>query len=232
MKKFLYSGLALLFMAMTAVAVTGINDSNKDSEFRAGKLKIGNGTPGVATADEEAYIEGDIESDGNLNVAGSVTIAGVVANAAPLTLEGRGYFEVCGDIVTINANTIYYGPSQAVVDSATAARVTCNSDATGSATEATADAPAVEATAIYPLGMVCFMTDMGATGSPITFALRSAEAAVTPAITFTIADNILNGASNVAATTAIASGATVAVALTSAGDVGAGAFYCRVNYAF
>jgi hypothetical protein len=226
MKKYLYSGLGLVFMAVAAFAVSGTNSQWQDSDFWVGKLKVGNGTPGLATGNEDAYVEGDLEVDGALNVAGQTV------NAAPIGLEGRGVFTVCGDIATINANTIYYGPSQAVIDSATAGDLTCNTDAAGSATEATADAPAVEATAIYPLGMVCYMTDMGATGSPITFALRSAEAATTPAITFTIADNILSGLSNVAATTPIASAATVAVALTSAGDVGAGAFLCRVSYAF
>ncbi len=141
------------------------------------------------------------------------------------------YFEICGDITTVNANTVFYGPSQAVVDSATAARVTCNSDATGNVTEATADEPALTATAIFPLGMTCYSTDMGATGSPMTFELRSAAASLVPAISLSIADNVLSATSSPSGTSRIASGATVSVGVTSAGDVGAGAFYCRVFYA-
>ncbi|MDP1702590.1 MAG: hypothetical protein Q8L53_16760 [Aestuariivirga sp.] len=141
------------------------------------------------------------------------------------------YFEICGDIATINANTIYYGPSQAVIDSATVARVTCNSDASGNATEATADEPALTATAFYPLGMTCYSTDMGATGSPMTFELRSAAASLKPAISLSIADNVLSATSSPSGTSLIAAGATVSIGVTSAGDVGAGAFYCRVFYA-
>lgn len=152
--------------------------------------------------------------------------------AADQAFPGRGFFEICGDMATVNNNTVYYGPSQAVNDSTTVGGVVCNTDAAGSTTEATADAPVLEATAIYPTGMVCYATDMGATGSPLTYTLRSAEAAITPAISVSIADNILSGATSVSATSAIASGATVAIALTSTGDVGAGAFYCRVSYAF
>ena len=111
--------------------------------------------------------------------------------------------------------------------------VTCNTDAAGNTTEATADEPVLTADAIYPLGMVCYMTDMGATGSPLTLTLRSAAAAyMSGTITMDIADNELSNAVSVVGTTAIASGATVSVALTSAGDVGAGAFMCTIEYAF
>ena len=203
-----------------------------------GDLIVGAGTPSVTQNGEDAYVTGTFEVDGAsefdgaIDIDSTITVGTTAINTATLTSMARGYFEVCGDITTVNANTVYYGPSQAVIDSATAGRVTCNTDATGNTTEATADEPAVQTTAIYPLGMVCYTTDMGATGSPLTFALRSAAAAITPAISLTIADDVLSGTANATATTAIGSGATVAVALTSAGDVGAGAFYCRVNYAY
>ena len=164
---------------------------------------------------------------------GTITIDSDVIEEEVLKFPGRGSFTVCGDIATVNANTVYYGPSNAIIDSATAGMLTCNTDAAGNTTEATADEPTLTATAIYPLGMVCRTTDIGATGSPLTFTLRSAAAAyMSGTITLDIADNELSDTVAVVGTTAIASGATVAVALTSAGDIGAGAFICEITYAF
>lgn len=208
-------------------------------EIRTGNLFVGNGTPGETINGEDLYVEGLSEFDGTANFDGAVDFDGTITIDSTLIAEeilkfpGRGRFTVCGDIATVNANTVYYGPSQAVIDSATAGMITCNTDAAGNTTEATADEPVLTADAIYPLGMVCYMTDMGATGSPLTLTLRSAGAAyMSGTITMDIADNELSNAVSVVGTTAIASGATVAVALTSAGDVGAGAFICQVEYAF
>lgn len=324
--------ILFLFMGVAAYGVTGIQDAWQLSEVRVGKFKVGNGTPTVATADEEAYVEGDLEVDGNLNVAGTSTITGAQAftgaitlddgtgaspaltfqdgtdetsafakvdagilglttdatdglgiitgnmfvgngtpgetingedlyvegisefdgtanfdgavdfdstitvgtttlNTASLTAQARATIMVCGDATTVNANTIYYGPSQAVVTSATVGQMTCNTTAAGSATEATADAPAMEARAFYPLGMNCWQVDGGVT---ITYTLRSAEAAITPAISLSIADNILNGSATATATTAVASGATLAVAVSSASDVATAnvPFICEITVAY
>lgn len=223
MKKFLYSGLALLFMGMAAFAVTGTETQWQDSGFHVLKLKVGDGTPGVATGDNDAYVEGDLEVDGSLNLAGTTV------SAVPLQFDARTEIEICGDATTVNNNTVYYGPSQALVTSATVGTITCNTTAAGSTTEATADAPALQATAFHVLGMSCYVTDPGAT---LTFTLRSAEAALTPAVSVSIADNILNGTSSVTTTTAVASGATLAVAVASTGDIGTVPFICRVQIAF
>lgn len=219
-------------LTVTTVAGDGL-------QVLTGNMFVGNGTPGETINGEDAYVEGISEFDGTANFDGTADFDGAFVldsttiTEEPLKFAGRGSFTVCGDIATVNANTIYYGPSQAVIDSATAGMVTCNTDASGNATEATADEPALTATAIYPLGMVCYVTDMGATGSPLTYTLRSAGAAyMSGTITMDIADNELSDAVSVVGTTAIASGATVAVSLTSAGDVGAGAFICRIEYAF
>jgi hypothetical protein len=130
----------------------------------------------------------------------------------------------------VNNNTVYYGPSKALVSSATVGQITCNTTAAGSTTEATADEPALTDVAFYPLGMVCYTDDLGATA---TFTLRSAAAAVTPALSVSVADNETSGETSVAVTTAIAAGATVAVAVASTADIGVGLeFICRIEYAF
>lgn len=215
---------------------------------------IGNATAGTntATAINIANVTGDAQvTETGINVGTGFDTGAIFSSPASfastiiidsttvaenlLKYAGRGTFTVCGDIATVNNNTVYYGPSQAVVDSATAGMVTCNTDASGNTTEATASEPAIAGRAIVPLGMVCYSTDMGATGSPLTYTLRAADAAYDAgAITTSIADNVLSGASpvNTIGTTEIAANAAVAVALSSGADVGAGAFICQVSYAF
>lgn len=172
-----------------------------------------------------------VQSGGEIVIpTGAVlTVDTVAVNHAPLAFQGRGTFSICGDATTVNNNTVYYGPSQVLTSSATAASVVCDSTAVGNVTEATADAPVLPATAIYPLGMTCWQPDSGNT---ITYTLRSAEAAITPAISVSIADNILAGSASATATTAVASGATVAIAVASSGDIVTVPFRCDVTYAF
>lgn len=222
------------FLTVTTVAGDGV-------QVTTGNLKVGNGTPGTAQDGEDAYVEGVLEVDGATKFDGGVTTAGtltttgaisidaVTVNKAPLTAQGRGTFSICGDATTVNNNTVYYGPSQVLTSSATAASVVCDSTAVGNVTEATADAPALPATAFYPLGMVCYQPDSGNT---ITYTLRSAAAGLTPAIQVSIADNVLAGSASATATTAVASGATVAIAVASSGDIGTVPFRCDVTYAF
>ena len=51
------------------------NDETTDTlDFLTALIKIGTGSPGVATAAGELYVEGDIETDANLDVAGTGTI--------------------------------------------------------------------------------------------------------------------------------------------------------------
>lgn len=138
------------------------------------------------------------------------------------------YFEICGDATTVNNNTVYYGPDETVVSSATVGAVKCDTTAVGNATEATADAPVLTATAFYPLGMTCYNPD---NASGITYTLRSAAAALSPSISVTLADNVLSGTSSPSGTSLIAAGATVAVAVSSTGDIGIIPFICRVFYA-
>ena len=202
-----------------------------------GDLIVGNGTPSVTQNGEDAYIEGTlevdgaVEFDGAIDIDSTITIGTTAVNTAPLTAQARTVLRVCGDATTVNANTVYYGPSQALVTSATVGQMTCNTTAAGNTTEATADAPAMEARAFYPLGMNCWQVDGGVT---ITYTLRSAEAAITPAISLSIADNILNGSATATATTAVASGATLAVAVSSASDVATAnvPFICEISVAY
>jgi len=53
------------------------NDETADDlNFLTSVVTIGDGTPGVATAVEELYVEGDIETDANIDGAGNCTITG------------------------------------------------------------------------------------------------------------------------------------------------------------
>lgn len=220
-------------LTVTTVAGDGL-------QVLTGNMFVGNGTPGETVNGEDLYVEGLSEFDGTANFDGTadfdgaITIDSTTVAENGLKFAGRGEFTVCGDITTVNANSIYYGPSQAVIDSATAGMITCNTDATGNATEATADDVAVAGMAWVPLGMICYATDMGATGSPLTYTLRAGAAYDAGAITLSIADNVLSGASpaNTIGTSAIAADTAVSVELTSAGDVGAGAFICKISYAY
>lgn len=172
-----------------------------------------------------------VQSGGEIVLpTGSVlTVDTVAVNHKPLAFQARGTFSICGDATTVNNNTVYYGPSQVLTSSATAASVVCDSTQAGNTTEATADAPALPATAIYPLGMVCYSPDSNNT---ITYTLRSAEGAITPAISVSIADNVLSGTASATATSEIASGATVAIAVASSGNIGTVPFRCDVAYAY
>ena len=210
------------------------------SVLTPGDLIVGAGTPSVTQNGEDAYVTGTFEVDGASEFDGAVDFdSSIVIDTTTIAengvkFAGRGQFTVCGDIATVNANTVYYGPSQAVIDSATAGMITCNTDAAGDTTEATADAPAIAGLAWVPLGMICYSTDMGATGSPLTYTLRAGAAYDSGAITLSIADNVLSGASpaNTIGTSAIAADTAVSVALSSGADVGAGAFICRISYAY
>lgn len=155
-----------------------------------------------------------------------VTAEGATLNNKSLSLPGRARISICGDATTVNNNTVYYGPSQVV---AAGGLMTCNIAAAGSATEATADAPAFDAQAFQVLSMDCHVTDPGAT---VSFTLRSAAAATTPSMTCSIADNGNDCFTSAGTTTAIASGATVAIAAASTADMGAAQFVCNLNVAY
>lgn len=200
-----------------------------------GNLFVGNGTPGETINGEDLYVEGISEFDGTANFDGAVDFDGTITvgttaiNTATLTAMARTDIYICGDATTVNNNTVYYGPSEVVVSSATVGQLTCDTTAAGNVTEATADAPAFPATAFYPLGMACYQPDSGNT---ITYTLRSAAAGLTPAISVSIADNVLSGTASATATTAVASGATLAVAVASTGDIGTVPFICKVHVAY
>jgi hypothetical protein len=142
-------------------------------------------------------------------------------------LTGRATITICGDGTTINNNTVYYGPS--MVPAANAGR-TCDITQAGNATEATADEPAFDSTAFQVLSMDCLTADPGASG--VSFTLRSAAAATTPSVTCSVANTKKGCTANITTTTAIASGATIAIAAASAGNQGATPFVCTLQVAY
>lgn len=155
-----------------------------------------------------------------------LTVDTVAVNHNALALPGRATIMICGDADTVNNNTVYYGPSQTV---GAAGDRSCDPTAAGNVTEATADLPAFTDTAFQVLSWYCLQPDANA---DLTYTLRSAEAALTPANAITIANNALSGSSTTASTTAIASGATFAIAVSSTSDVGTAQFSCAVNVAY
>jgi hypothetical protein len=147
-----------------------------------------------------------------------------------LTYAGRAQFTICGDATTVNNNTIYYGPDMAVVSSATVGlNRKCDTTAAGNATEATADAPAFTALAFQVSAMECQQADANAS---LSFTLRTAAGATSPSVTCSTVDNDLGCVADVQTTTAIASGATVAVAVASTSDIGTVPFVCTVYVVF
>ena len=217
-------------LTVTTVAGDGL-------QVLTGNAFVGNGTPGETINGEDLYVEGISEFDGTANFDGavdfdgSITIDSTAITEETLKFMARSHFIVCGDLDTVNNNTLYFAPTQGIVSSATVGQRTCNTTTAGNATEATVDEPAIEATAIYPLGMTCWTDDLGAT---VTFTLRTAGAAyMSGNIVVSVADNIRSGAVNVIGSTAIASGATVAIAAASTADMGASTeFICEVSFAY
>ena len=135
----------------------------------------------------------------------TATIEAVTAN------PGRDQFNICGEATTVNNNTVYYGPDITL----SADGLTCDINATGNTTEATADAPAYTNQAVQVLGMAC--RNEGDANADISFTLRTAAGATVPSVTCTIADGERDCVADIQTTTAIAAGATVAVAAASSG---------------
>jgi len=163
--------------------------------------------------------------------AASITTASIVNDtieAADEHYAGRGQIVICGDLTTINNNTVYYGPNTAVTATALGG-MTCSTANAGNTTEATADAPAFQARAFQVRGMVCRNVD---TNAAVSYTLRTAAGATVPSVTCSVADNELDCVADVQTTTTIASGATVAIAAASTADMGAAAFVCAIDIAY
>lgn len=138
--------------------------------------------------------------------------------------DGIGSFAICGEATTINNNTVYYGADNTL----SADGLTCDINATGNTTEATADAPVYTNQAVDVLGMTC--RNEADANADISFTLRTAEGATTPSVTCTIADGERDCVADIQTTTKIAAGATVAIAAASSGDIAdANGFVCDVG---
>ena len=77
-------------------------------------------------------------------------------------------------------------------------------------------------------GMRCISDATQGAGESVVFTLRSAAADTTPVISCTIAEAATECRSNVATTTNIAAGATLAVKVVPTGDNAAGNVWCSV----
>ena len=135
-------------------------------------------------------------------------------------------FNICGEGTTVNNNTVFYGPSIVLLAN-TSGGQTCDINAAGNTTEATADAPILTNQAIGVVGMTC--RNEGDAGADLSFTLRTAAGATSPSVTCTISDNDRDCVADIQTTTNIAAAATVAVAVASSGDIGDGnGFVCQI----
>lgn len=159
----------------------------------------------------------------------SSVLSNVTGNPA-ISNPGRDWFNICGEATTINNNTIYYGPNVTLLASSGNGQ-TCDINATGNATEATADAPIYTNQAVQVLGMTC--RNEADANADISFTLRTAAGATVPSVTCTIADGERDCVADVQTTTSIAAGATVAIAAASTSSVADGnGFVCTVSVAY
>lgn len=215
MKKILVFLLALF----TTGVLVAANTANYFEQGGARWVVGSGGSLDVASGGEI-----DIESGGALKIAGTdYTSALSAASASP----GTGWFNICGNADTVNNNTVYYGPDITLLASSGNGQ-TCDINAAGNTTEATADAPILTNQAFQVSGMIC--RNEADANADISFTLRSAAAATTPSVTCTIADGERDCVADVQTTTAIAAGATVAVAAASTSDVGINnGFLCTVS---
>lgn len=156
----------------------------------------------------------------------------VVATISPVDIgqPGRGSFSICGDAVTIDTNTIYYGPLKVLVANISDG-AQCNINTTGSTVEVVVADIVYLNKAFAVLAMTC--RNEKDADSNISFTFRSAGAVTTPSVTCTISDNDRDCVADVQTTTDIAAGATVAVAAAAASDIGINnGFNCQVEVAF
>ena len=193
---------------------------------------IGGTTPAAGafttlSASGSTQFDGGVTTAGTLTTTGAINVDSVTINNELLSLPGRLTITICGDGTTINNNTVFYGPSRVPV---AGAMRTCDITQVGNVTEATADAPALEATAFQVLSMDCLTADPGAAG--VSFTLRTAAGATVPSVTCTAANTELGCTANIATTAEIASGATIAIAAASSGDQGATSFACTIHAAY
>lgn len=96
-------------------------------------------------------------------------------------------------------------------------------------TEANADEIMFTQTATKVIGLYCRVSGSGANG--VTLAVRSAAAALTPAVTCTIATGSTECTSYTPTTTDVAANATLAVSAVSTEDLSAQDYWCMVQFA-
>ena len=195
-----------------------------------------------AAAETRLLIDGDA----------GVTIGSANTDSVTLTTDGAGdaeavlpensvgadesavmadSFVACGQ--QANTGTIYGGPALSSLNGDGAedgiAGAVC--DALDNADEGTADLPLGFAnTAFKVSGMLCEVSSSGANG--VVLALRSALAAITPAVTCTVATGATTCSPAVGSTTDVAAGATVAVSAVNTEDLSLQDFWCRVFIAW
>lgn len=186
-----------------------------------GIVRVGSPTVNGTKATNMLAVAGPLEVDGAI-VLGTQTVTTSLQN------PGRYVITICGDQTTVNNNTVYYGPNLTLV-ATTSSGLTCDITAAGNTTEATVD-EAVFPAAAHVVGMVC--RNAADANADVTYTLRTAAGATTPSVTCTIVDNDRMCAADIQTTTALGAGATMAVAVSSSGDLGADGFVCQITLAF
>lgn len=186
-------------------------------------------TAGTAAASKAVVLDSSSQIDALDIIA--LELNNVAVDEALMAKQGRGSFVICGEADTVNNNTVYYGPDITLLGTSGFGGLTCDINAVGNTTEATADAPIYTNQAVAVMGMTC--RNEADANADISFTLRTAAGATTPSVTCTISDGERDCVADVQTTTDIAAGATVAIAAASTGDIAAAnGFVCEVEVAY
>lgn len=247
------AALTLGGASTTAVTVTTdggslIVDGPNVSTGTGGTFTVKRSDAGIVTvtaADDDATSALTVLPGG----ASALTLGGASTTAVTVTTDGTGDAEVvlpvnsigpteltgfhqnlviCGDDAGA-ATTNYLGPSLPSWkgDGSDYSLASTACDALDNTVEATADL-VVSTLALKAHGMRCISDATQGAGESVVFTLRSAAADTTPVISCTIAEAATECRSNVATTTNIAAGATLAVKVVPTGDNAAGNVWCSV----
>lgn len=159
--------------------------------------------------------------------ARTYTIPDAGGSASFVMSNMRAFAEVniCGDLTTINNNTVYYKPDTTLTAN-TINGLKCDITAAGGTTESSNNAAVFGAQAVNVYGMTC--RDASDAGADVSFTLRDAAGATVPSVTCTIPSGSIDCVANVQTTTAIAAGDKIDIAAASTGNLGSDGFVCEI----
>ncbi|OGR29709.1 MAG: hypothetical protein A2139_02360 [Desulfobacca sp. RBG_16_60_12] len=226
------SGVGAQIILNCPTGTTAGNDEDCDLDFKVGAAGT-LGTPIRVDTTDSGVQTVQIGDGGAANYLSIGATGYTVGVGTSIIMAPRDVVQICGENTTINNNTVYYGPDITLVSNTSG--LTCDINAVGNVDEATADAPAFTNKAVQVTGMTC--RNEADSGASISYTLRTAAGATVPSVTCTIdgtgAAAERDCVADVQTTTAIAAGATLAIAAASTSDIAdANGFICNVQVAY